>query len=322
MAKSHKRQHWVPRSYLAAWADPDVPDGYEPYLNVISRDGDVLRRRAATKLFTETDLYTIKLPDGRRDLRLEHGLSQLEDSFAEIRRDFLEHRRLLPLRRFAKLMAFVAAMQVRTPAMRNHHQAFWREVVEKADRMERQMRAMTPEQRRRAAGMSVSSRGRSLSIAQARYIAENTMTAMLEPMLTAQVPVLVRMRCIVLCTNAEPGFITSDEPVVWRDPEWHKTAPAYRALGLANRRIEITMPASPRQALLIVHGPAGLEYRDVDEPAVTAVNRSTRFSCDRQFVVRRPYLEPIWFDPGEEPEDSWEKIHGRNMPEGEAVEPS
>jgi hypothetical protein len=92
MAKSHKDQHWIPKSYLLAWADLD-----------------------------ETDLYTIKLPDGGRDLRLEHGLSDLEKAFSSLRKDFLAKRRQLPAARHAKLLVFVAALRSRTPAIRDHH---------------------------------------------------------------------------------------------------------------------------------------------------------------------------------------------------------
>jgi hypothetical protein len=72
MAKSHKAQHWIPRSYLQAWTEPDVPANHEPFVHVFSKDGDRHRRRAPSNIFTETDLYTIKQPGGGRDLRLEH----------------------------------------------------------------------------------------------------------------------------------------------------------------------------------------------------------------------------------------------------------
>src|SRR4051812_9275018 len=96
MAKSHKAQHWIPRSYAAAWVDPDKPAQHEPFLNIVTKDGSAVRRRAPENVFTETDLYTITLPNGARDLRLEHGLSQLEAAFVQVRRDFLEVVRRLP----------------------------------------------------------------------------------------------------------------------------------------------------------------------------------------------------------------------------------
>jgi Protein of unknown function (DUF4238) len=81
MAKSHKSQHWIPRSYLRAWADPVAPDRHEPFVHVFSKDGKEHRKKAPVNVFAETDLYTIKLPDAGRDLRLEHGLSDLDGSY-------------------------------------------------------------------------------------------------------------------------------------------------------------------------------------------------------------------------------------------------
>ncbi len=101
MAKSHKDQHWIPQSYLAAWTDPDVPAGHTPFVHVFSRDGSRERCKAPTNIFKETDLYTIIMPDGTRDLQLERGLTGLEQAFCKIRRDFLDHRRSLPTVRHA-----------------------------------------------------------------------------------------------------------------------------------------------------------------------------------------------------------------------------
>jgi hypothetical protein len=114
-SKSHKRHHWVPKCYLGAWADQNTPVGFTPYVHVFPKEGGESMRRAPAKLFRETDLYTISLPDGRRDLRLEKGLSGLEKDFTEIRKEFLEKRKELPFPRLLKLLAFVAVSHVRTP---------------------------------------------------------------------------------------------------------------------------------------------------------------------------------------------------------------
>jgi hypothetical protein len=151
MAKSHKAQHWVPRCYLRDWVDPNRPAGHKPYVHVFSKDGVASRTKSPENLFTETDLYTIRLPDGGRDLRLEHGLCGLEASFSEIRRDYLAKRKHVPLPRYIKLLAFVAAMHSRTPSRRDHFMGFWNEVIEIGEQIERQMKVATPEERRRAA---------------------------------------------------------------------------------------------------------------------------------------------------------------------------
>jgi Protein of unknown function (DUF4238) len=104
MAKSHKTQHWIPRSYLRAWADPNGPAAHKSYVHVFSKDGSTSRKKAPENLFTETELYTIRLPDGGRDLRLEHGLCGFEASFSEMRRDYLSKRKHVPLPRYVKLV--------------------------------------------------------------------------------------------------------------------------------------------------------------------------------------------------------------------------
>src|SRR5947207_3137056 len=116
----HKKQHWVPQSYLAAWCDPDVPDGQEPYVWYFPREGGPGKRKAPKNLFAETDMYIITREDGSRDLRLERGLAGLESDFAALRRGTLAvGREPSPEERFI-LCAFIAAAQARTRAQRDH----------------------------------------------------------------------------------------------------------------------------------------------------------------------------------------------------------
>ncbi len=146
--KSHKSQHFIPRSYLAAWCDPQTPDGQEPYVYLFPRDGGPPKRRAPINIFTETDMYTRKGPSGERDLRLEHWLEKTERSFFNCRRDFLARLSQLPTERRNKLTVFIAALHARTPAMRDHHGQFWKNLENLGDEMTENMKSKTPAQKK------------------------------------------------------------------------------------------------------------------------------------------------------------------------------
>jgi hypothetical protein len=316
MAKSHKAQHWIPRSYLQAWTDPDTPPIQEPFVHVFSKEGEKHRRRAPANVFTETDIYTIKRADGGRDLRLEHGLSELETAFATIRKDFLAQRRQLPTPRRLRLMAFVAAMQARTPVLRDHHMKFWREIHEIGEQIEGEG------EDRSAVSAPALDRRPSITVEDVRHVISSPMEHMLVPYIAAQLPFLMLMRCQVLCATSEPGFITSDAPVVWFDPEWHRKPPMFRSPSLSEPLLEITLPISPHQMLAISHQlttppQLRMDYIDVrKEHHVDELNRRTRFCCDKEFVVRREITRPSWFEKGTMPTDSWEAIHGEPDPLG------
>jgi hypothetical protein len=78
LAKTHKDQHFIPQSYLLAWTDPSTPVGHKPYVHLFTKDGSEHTRKAPKNIFSVTDLYTLKMPDGRRDLRIEKGFSGLK----------------------------------------------------------------------------------------------------------------------------------------------------------------------------------------------------------------------------------------------------
>ena len=73
------------QSYLAAWIDPDTPPEQEGYVWVFPRQGGSGKRKAPKNIFYETDLYTIRLKNGVRDVRIEKSLSLIEGMFAKVR---------------------------------------------------------------------------------------------------------------------------------------------------------------------------------------------------------------------------------------------
>lgn len=293
MAKrsEHKSQHWVPRSYLAAWNDPEIPPGYEPYINLISKDGTECKRKSPYKTFCENDMYTVRRADGSRSLVLEHGLSQLEDAFARIRREYLDHWRIPPEICRIKLLVFLAAMKARSRRMRDYNKQFWGELLARGEEMEKEMRAKPPGY---VPFPQMPSRGPSMNLDQVRELATNTMPRMLGPMITAELPFLEKMSAYILTTHEDIGFITSDTPVAWFDPDSQKKPAMWRNPSFSDPKLEITLPLSPRQCLVLARGPYSLVYKEVQPGTVREINRRTLFYAEEYGVVRRAYFEPYW----------------------------
>jgi hypothetical protein len=213
-------------------------------------------------------------------------------------------------------MAFVAAMHSRTPMIRDHHATHWKEVQDLMEEIDRNMKSASPERRRRAALISTppSDPRKTMTLEDVRKITASPMEHTLIPYFEVELPLLLTMRCAILCTANEPGFITSDNPVVWFDPDAYKRPPLYRSPAFMYPKLQITFPLSPSHLLLLVHGEPALEYIDVRDQDVQEVNRLTRGHCDKEFVVNRDFVDPLWLDPGKMPADAWETTRAPDVP--------
>lgn len=288
MARSHKGQHWIPVSYLKAWADPDVPDGRAPYVHIFLKDGSDSKRRAPSNIFKEADFYTIFDPiDGNRDIRLEHKLSRFESVFIRRRDSDLSRRKCIADHALVDVLIFVAGMHVRTRMMHDHHSHFWHEVLDRVEAMRRKD-VLVPD------ATSWSHRRKGMTRGDVQQLADQTLQHMLLPFIRAEAKHLSRMHLLVLCTKDDPGFITSDAPVVWCDPD--RKGSLRRSLSFKDPGLEISFPVSPSQALLFTHRPVDVRYLDVHDEFVAEVNARTRSHCDKCFVVRRNHLKHSWFD--------------------------
>ena len=317
---SHKKQHAVPRSYLKAWCDPATPQGQEPYVSHFARDGSNPRRRAPENLFFENDLYTISMPGGGRDLSIESGLSSIEGDFASLRRKKMTHHVALDERDIAIVCIFAAAMRARTPAQRDYLAKSWGGLKAKADAMIEWAKTASPAQLQAGA----SPRGRDDNLISPEFV-ESMATAPLQTSLAASIkaeaPLLAQMDAAIYFATGEYRFITSDNPCVWFDPESCRRPPMYQSPALGYRTTEVRLPISPKQCLVLNrHGFRG--YRPAPDILVEAVNRVTRFACDKAFVNFENAARPYWFDPGVEPDDSWRKRYPDGMPDSTARVPA
>lgn len=308
---SHRKQHWIPQSYLSAWCDPDIPENHEPYVWMFSKDGHTAKHKAPKNIFWENEMYTIHRGNGERDLTLEHGLQGLEDFFARLRRDKLINRIELTPEDRALLLLFVAAMKVRTISQRDHMQKQWGEALKMMDSLAEQVAKMTKEEKEKFAAMQPlsSGSGKSLSREQVHNLASKPLQHTLFPMIISQANIFSQMHIAIIGAKITPGFITSDSPCVWFDPEAYKRPPFYRAVGLGYKTVEVTLPVSPEQIILISWNEQYDGYMELNyDQIVDELNRRTRFHSEEYFIVNKNIKKDIWFDPGAEPEDSWEKM--------------
>ncbi len=294
----HKKQHWVPRSYLSAWCDPTTPEGQEPYVWVFPWNGGAGRRKAPHNIFAETDMYTIHGRSGARDLRLERGLSELEDRFSTLRREKFEARvELEPLDQFM-LAVFVAAMHSRSRRQRDHQRKEWGRLLETLDRVHDDMMRRSPEEREQIARLMMppSDRAKTMSHADVRRLAseplQNSMAVAIETMAS----LLVGMDLAILSTDDRLGFIASDAPCVVFDPEAYKRPFLHRAPGLMYPTVEVTLPISPRQTL--VYNRAGLSgFQKTTPMVVDILNQRTLVHADDEIVVCQNETRAAWFEP-------------------------
>ena len=310
-SKSHKGQHFVPECYLKSWCDPDCPREYEPYVWLFERDGSNPRNKAPSNIFKETDFYTIENADGTRNLDLEHGLSGLEGKFAAVRNEKLSKQLPLTQEEHLYLAMFVAAAQFRTQSSRDHHASQWQYMLDLMDHTAEKMASASTEQKRSMPRISTLGESKnSLSHDQVRRVAKNPLQSMMSGILDAVTPVLMRMNMLILSTDDPLGFITSDRPVAWFDPEVYKLPPLHRAPALGSPTIEVTMPLSPSQCLMFAwQCPEG--YVEAPQIALDELNRKHRALSDQHIVVKSKNINPYWFENPDLPDDAWENQQDR-----------
>lgn len=285
------KQHWVPKCYLKAWIDP-----CEKRLWVFSKDGSYVRYGIPQTLFRETDMYTIVKPDGTRDQVLEHRLSELETRFVEIRERKFERYLPLDQTEFVWICAFMALMHRRTRVARERFRRAWSPILADLEAMKKWADNATPEQKMRMASpLRPSLDSTTHSYTEVRNWVENPLQYFLPSAVRDLTPVLRKLDWAVFTTDDDIGFITSDHPCIWLDPEIHKRPPLDSSNALTSKAIEITLPISPRQCILLNRvGLVG--YFDVQQPIVDRANRKTRYYCGTHFVVGKKEKRAVWFE--------------------------
>jgi hypothetical protein len=136
-----------------------------------------------------------------------------------------------------------------------------------------------------------------------RRIVKQPLQATLASHLRVITPMLARLNTTVLCASGDARFITSDTPCTWFDPEAYKRTPFYRSPALMYPSLEITMPISPDQCLLLSHRHDLNRYVEVGDDLVDELNRRARGYADVEFIAQTSAAKAIWYDEGRPPDD-------------------
>ncbi|MBN9986953.1 DUF4238 domain-containing protein [Rhizobium laguerreae] len=296
-SRSHKSQHYVPKSYLSAWCDPNTPSGMQPYVWTVDPSGARGRKRAPQNLFTETDIYTIFMPDGSRDLRLELELSKLEKGLKTLIRDFVARHRQMPHPQQSKLIAFIAAMHGRTLQARDIQRTLWQDTLNLDERQEREFATSSAFEKERAAAVSGPPANSQVKLDNLQRAVASPMQFLLPGAIADGLPMLRQMTMTIMCSD-EPCFITSDSPVTWFDPTVARDKFLTHRSSLSDPGIEVAMPLSPRHTIMLHHPMTPfvkpVRYIKASTATIAALNRRTAHYADKALVSWRDGFDSTW----------------------------
>lgn len=294
---SHKKQHYIPSSYLAAWCDPDTPAHMQPYVWTFDTSGGAGRKRAPRNLFTETDIYTISMPDGSRDLRVEHELSKLEKGLKTLVVEFVARRRQLPHPQQAKLIVFIAAMHGRTPQAREIQRTLWQDILDVAELQEHDFATSSATEIVRAAEVPRRAPSSQVRLDNLRRAIKSPMQFLLPGAIDDGLPMLSQMTMTIMYTD-EPSFITSDSPVTWFDPTVARDEFLTHKSSLSDKGIEVAMPLSPWHTIILHHPKSScvkpVRYTRASASTAVALNRRTAHYADKAIVSWKDGFDPTW----------------------------
>ncbi len=231
---NNTKQHYIPRVYLSAFADPAI-DGEQVW--VFSSKFKKIFRQSPGNILTEDDMYTVPFPSGERNLILESTLATIEGEYARVFREKIDPGQPLDQDDKAHLARFVAAMLIRTKEAKAGMLDVNDKLLDLLTLMEKAHNITEPTSQRKAL--------------------EASRATIHQKSLWAGIPslakLIVKMKFGILSPETpESRFLTSDNPCHLINPELIAKLGAdhpQNSAGLAQRDVELTLPLSPTKAL-------------------------------------------------------------------------
>ena len=267
MTQPKTKQHYIPRCYLEAFADPTLKGAPRVWVYQI-KTGRIFKTNP-TNILIEKDMYTIPLPSGGRNLIIEDTLANIEGRYVDIFRSKIDQNKPLTPEERGLFAIFVTAMLTRTKSRKDQLLSFIKDVDDRAQDLER------------AHNVKTKTNFRKQLEALTPTIHQLTMASNL-----AELSDLVyQMKYAILTPVSDADrFVTSDNPCHLINPELIK---AYgfghmnSSPGLGQKSVELTLTLSPTKALSAGWLLQQEMYLPVDSKMVEQINwRSTRHAQD------------------------------------------
>jgi hypothetical protein len=308
-----KRQHYVPRGYLAAFTDPATPAGQEPYIWVYERETAEPYARSPRKLAVRTHYYSFATESGELDTTVEEFLSKIESTgirliqrliAGEAPDSFTEEDR-------GALAYFIALMSVRIPGFRDSVEKFAADVMRKVALVS----ALHPEHFERTMREAYAAKGEkppeNIEVVR-QFVLSGEYELITSPLWSLQALIelaptgaqyIYRYQWRILRASTGVRFITSDNPLVLVSTE-KLPAPYNWGTGWETPWMEATLPLSPDTCLLIsLHHPQGIEA--IHAGTVNEINLRTA-SYATEAVYSSVQIDPrtlnrppkwVWWEP-------------------------
>lgn len=255
----------MPRAYLAGFADPKTPIGFEPYLFVYPRSTGPYAK-APKKIAVRNHYYSFDV-EGASDQGIEDALSKVESDAIPILRRLNEGTppESLSDEQRGALSFLLAFMEVRVPRFRNMVETFTAEVMRDVG----MLAASHPDYFKRtmieasvAKGVDPPTNIEEIRewVLKGEYELTTDPIVSLRAFLEVAPPIaemIFSFQWRVLRAPVGSGFFTSDSPITRVST---MKQPAWMGVGWLTPWMEATVPISPDNCLLIsLHGHEGCE---------------------------------------------------------------
>lgn len=266
MKPPHTDQHIIPKCYLKAWNDntlinKDSGKAYnQPQIWAYNKITGKEEQLSAKTNFTQEDFYTIEDDQRERDLTIEHALGKAEDKFDWIRDNKLLKNENFDEQEHLDICLFIATMHSRTVGRVNHFGDMLKPIQEKLKSYEEFTKTATVEELKKMSNISTITNSKRISLEELNDVIDKPLENIMVPIVNNLVPELAKLKIAIFYTKEDFGFITSDNPCVWRSFEAHMRL--FQSPGLNDDTINIILPISPTHCILLNKQIEG--YIDID----------------------------------------------------------
>lgn len=294
----NRRQHYIPQFYLNKFVDPIISPPMMPFVWVFKKEANESRKKAPINTAYGMGFYDLHLKDGTISIDIEKNLMLLENRAAEISKK-IEKGCIISKTDRMIYSEFIWTMQMRTPYQRNNlnkaiseaqrymmkiaidHPECLKNIITKKGNNEKEITDIEMENL-----IEIIKTDRFDITVPQEYSISNMVTLAEE-----FTKIIYNMNWCFLMSPEDSYFITSDNPVIIKDPK--NTSCFYGDGYLSSKSIELTFPISPSICLLATWAEQKEKFVKTNRVQVNEINnRICKYFNNFIFSSKKMFLNP------------------------------